>query len=196
MAATVQPSHRPFTALKTFLRKNALPNALRSGAALALTALLPLTGCVSTLPPKGVKLANNFDAHRFQGTWHEILRFNHPDEAGLTRVTAKYSQQADGKWFVTDRAWQNATGQWVGSTTEIRNPDQHPGTLRLRHQKPRHVVIIDNDHTLALICSTTAQQFSIIAKNPDPDPTRLERIMEQAKAAGFPIKEAFWVPTK
>jgi len=192
MAATVQPSHHPFTALKTFLCKN----ALRSGAVLALTALLPLTGCVSAKPPKGVKLANNFDVRRFQGTWHEILRFNHPDEAGLTRVTARYSQQADGKWLVTDRAWQNATGQWVGSTTEIRKPEDHPGTLRLRHNKPRHVVIIDNDHTVALICSTTAQHFSIIAKNLDPDPTRLERVIEQGRAAGFPIKEAFWVPTK
>ncbi len=192
MAATVQPSPRPFIALKMFLRKH----ALHSGAALALTALLPLTGCASSRPPKSVKVANNFDAHRFQGTWYEILRFNHPDEAGLTRVTAKYSQQADGKWLVTDRAWQNATGQWVGSTSEIRNPDQQPGTLKLKHKKPRHVILIDNDHTLAVLCSTTAQQFTIIAKNPDPDPARLERIMVQAENMGFPIREAFWVPTK
>jgi lipocalin len=62
--------------------------------------------------------------------------------------------------------------------------------------KPRHVIVIDNDHTLALVCGPNQQDFSIISKSTDPDAARLERIMTQAQAAGFPVREAFWVPTK
>ena len=175
--------------LKTLVRKFGLRAA-------SVLALLPLFGCVSQQPPKGLKTANNFDARRFQGTWHEILRYNYPNEAGLTRVTATYSKQGNGTWIVTDRAWKNAAGQWVGSTSEIRDPEKLQGTLQLKSRKPRHVIFIDNDHTIAVVCGPTAQQFSVISKTPLPDSARLERIMVQAEDAGFPIREAFWVPTK
>jgi apolipoprotein D and lipocalin family protein len=192
MAAPVQTSLSLQSARQNVSKKR----EIRFLGALLLASLLPLTGCVSSLPPKGLRTANNFDAHRFQGTWHEILRYNSRDEAGLTRVTSNYRQQADGKWVVTDRAWKNAEGHWVGSTTSIKDPDKSPGTFRLMFHKPRHVIVIDNDHTLALVCGPNQQDFSIISKSTDPDAARLERIMTQAQAAGFPVREAFWVPTK
>ena len=189
MAALVQRTPLRSSMPKTLLSKFGLHAA-------TVLALLPLSGCVIQPPPKGLKTANNFDARRFQGTWHEILRYNCPDEAGLTRVTATYSKQGNGTWVVTDRAWKNTAGQWVGSTSEIRDPEKTQGTLLLKYRKPRHVIFIDNDHTLALVCGPNAQHFSIISKSLLPDSARLERIMAQAEDAGFPMREAFWVPTK
>lgn len=165
--------------------------AIAAGSALGL---LCLTGC-ATKVPAGVVLAKNFDPLRFEGTWYELTRTDHPDEAGLTRVTATYKRNADGSWLVTDRAWSNAEGMWVGSQRSAKAGEQ-PASLRLKNAKPRNVVLIDSEHTMALVCSNTYKQFWIISKNPDPEPNRFDRMVTAAQEIGFPVKEAIVLPTR
>lgn len=162
-----------------------------AGSALAL---LCLTSC-ATKVPAGVVVAKNFDPLRFEGTWYELARTNHPDEAGLTRVTATYKRNSDGSWLVTDRAWSNAEGIWVGSERSAKSGDQ-PANLKLKNAKPRNVVLIDSDHTMALVCSNTYRQFWIISKNPEPEPNRFDRMITAAQEIGFPVKEAIVLPTR
>lgn len=140
-------------------------------------------------------MAKNFDPLRFEGTWYELARTNHPDEGGLTRVTSTYIRKNDGTWLVTDRAWSNADGAWVGSERAAK-PGEFPASLRLKHAKPRNIVLIDSEHTMALVCSNTYRQFWIISKNPDPEPARFDKMLSAAQEAGFPVKEAMVLPTR
>jgi apolipoprotein D and lipocalin family protein len=157
-------------------------------------ALLSFTGCATKIPT-GVVVAKNFDPLRFEGTWYELARTNHPDQAGLTRVTSTYKRNSDGSWLVTDRAWSNADGMWVGSQRSAKAGEQ-PASLNLKHAKPRNIVLIDSDHTMALVCSNTYRQFWIISKNPDPEPARFDRMVAAAQENGFPVKEAIVLPTR
>ncbi len=184
MAVQDRPSH---SLRVTF----SLPTAcsLLSG----VVALLTLTGC-STVP-KGLETARNFDPLRFEGTWHEIARTNHPDEAGLTRVSTNFKRTPDGNWLLTDRAWSNAEGTWVGGARTAKSGDV-PGSFKVRHSKPRYVAMIDSEHTMAVVCSSTINQFWLLSKNPEPDSSRTERMLGLAQEAGFPVKEAFFVPTR
>jgi apolipoprotein D and lipocalin family protein len=200
MAAQVQkfPTSTPF------------PQICTTVVVLGSLATLFLGACKTM--PKGIETAKNFNLQKFEGVWHEIARSNNAQEAGLTHVTSQYRRMADGKWLINTRAWDGANGDWVGSTRististaaktaegkpSAENPTSgNPASFQLGHGNPRHVVIIDNDHTLALVCGKHYRDFWIISKSPTPEQSRLERLMTLALDAGFPVKEAFFVPTQ
>ena len=165
-----------------------------AGMVFGCLATLLLSSCKSTPMPKGIETAKNFDPNKFEGIWYEIARNNNAEEAGLTHVTSQYRRAADGKWLINTRAWDGANGNWVGSTRISVTPATGtPASFKLGHGRPRHVVIIDNDHTLALVCGKYYRDFWIISKSANPDQTRLERLMMVALNAGFPVKDAFYV---
>ncbi len=169
---------------------NAKVASLLGGALLLMFS----TGCATKIPT-GVIVAKNFDPLRFEGLWYELSRTDSKEEAGLTRVTAQYKRNPDGSWLVTDRAWSNAEGRWLGSERKATAGDS-PASLKLKHVKPRNIVLIDSEHTMALMCSNTYRQFWIISKNPDPEPSRFDKMVAAAQELGFPIKEALIIPTR
>jgi apolipoprotein D and lipocalin family protein len=146
--------------------------------------------------PKGIETAKNFDPYKFEGIWHEIARSNNAQEAGLSHVTSQYRRAADGKWLINTRAWDGANGAWVGSSRISPPTAGTHASFKLGHGNSRHVVIIDNDHTLALVCGKHYNDFWIVSKSQNPEQSRLERLMMVALDAGFPVKEAFYVPTR
>jgi apolipoprotein D and lipocalin family protein len=164
--------------------------SLMSGA----LALLCFGGCVTKIP-KGVVAAKNFDPLRFEGTWYELTRTNECGQAGLTRVTATYKRNSDGSWLVTDRAWSNAEGIWLGSERKA-SAGEHPASLKVKHAPPRNIVLIDSEHTMALMCSNSYKKFWIISKNPEPEPSRFDKMVTAAQELGFPVKEAIVIPTR
>jgi apolipoprotein D and lipocalin family protein len=187
MAAQVQkfPSFNPCPPLRT------------ASLVLGCFATLVLGACKATPLPKGIETAKNFDLNKFEGIWHEIARSNNAEEAGFTHVTSQYRRGADGKWLINTRAWDGAKGIWVGSTRISTTPATgKPASFKLSHGNPRHVVIIDNDHTIALVCGKHYRDFWIISKSPNPDQARLDRLMMVALDSGFPVKDAFYVPTR
>jgi len=187
MAAQVQkfPPTHPFPPLRTI------------GMVFGCFATLVLGACKATPVPKGIETAKNFDMNKFEGIWHEIARSNNAEEAGLTNVTSQYRRGADGKWLINTRAWDGAKGIWVGSTRVSTTPATgKPASFSLGHGNPRHVVIIDNDHTIALVCGKYYRDFWILCKSPNPDQARLDRLMMVAQDAGFPVREAFYVPVR
>jgi apolipoprotein D and lipocalin family protein len=168
-----------------------------AGILTATFATLLLSACKTAPMPRGIETAKNFDMHKFEGIWHEIARSNNKEEAGLTHVTSQYRRARDGKWLINTRAWDVAKGVWVGSSKMSMTPSNGtPASFRLSRGNPRHVVIIDNDHTIALVCGKRYRDFWIISKTPTPDQARLERLMMVALDAGFPVKDAFYVPNR
>jgi apolipoprotein D and lipocalin family protein len=179
--------------IKTALIRSIRAISMVVGCAFALASM---AGC-KTKPPHGLEAAKNFDINKFEGIWHEIIRVNDKEELGLTRVTYDFRRTPDEKWLITTRAWKNAEGRWLGSQKIAKSPStQYPASFQLGHGHPRHVVIIDNDHSLAVMCGKNYREFWVISKNPNPDPNRLGTILGLAEAAGFPVKEAFFVPTR
>lgn len=157
-------------------------------------SLLTLSGCATPKNiPSGLETAKNFDPLRFEGTWHEIVRTNNKEEVGLTRVTTTFKRKQDGSWLLTNRAWKNELGGFVGSA-QTATPGATPGSFIVKDGNPKFIVVIDQEHSLALACSSSFKQFWILSKNPDPESSRLERMMALASEAGFPMKESFFVP--
>lgn len=169
----------------------------RAGLALGALATLSLGACKSAPAPKGIETAKNFDPLKFEGIWYEIARNNVADEKGFTHVTSQYRRAADGKWLINTRAWDGSHGDWVGSThVSPKLSKTKQASFLLGHGNPRHVVIVDNEHTIALVCGKRYTDFWIISKSPTPDQSRLERMMTVALNTGFPVKGAFFVPTQ
>lgn len=173
------------------------PAVRTAGILLGCIASLLLGACKTAPMPKGIENAKNFDPNKFEGTWHEIARSNNVQETGLTHVSTHYRRAAMGKWLVNTRAWDGANGIWVGSTYASTTPSTGtPASFKISRNEVRHVVIIDNEHTLALVCGKRYRDFWIVSKSPTPDQSRVERLMTVALDAGFPVKDAFYVPTR
>jgi apolipoprotein D and lipocalin family protein len=187
MAAQSQPPS-PFPLNLSFRRASVLLGAL---------ATLSLGACKTAPAPKGIETAKNFDPLKFEGIWYEIARNNVAEEKGFTHVTSQYRRATDGKWLINTRAWDGSHGTWVGSThLSPKLSGTKQASFLLGHGNPRHVVVVDNEHTIALVCGKRYNDFWIISKSPTPDQSRLERLMMVALNTGFPVKGAFFVPTR
>ena len=164
---------------------------------LPLVPLLTTSGCQSTLTPKGLTAAKNFDGRKFEGTWHQILRSDIPEEAGLSCISYQFKRVDQDEWTVILRGWNSADGRWQGSTQRgVALKEQASGTIRLGLARPRTVAIIDEEHTMAVLCGKKYRHFAVFSKNPDPEPQRLERMLAAAREVGFPVEETFFVPTR
>jgi apolipoprotein D and lipocalin family protein len=176
---------------------NRYPAIRSAGLMIGCIASLFLGACKTAPMPKGIENAKNFDPNKFEGTWYEIARSNNVPEAGLTHVTTHYRRAAKSKWLINTRAWDGVNGIWVGSThVSTTPPTGSPASFQISRREARHVVIIDNEHTLALVCGERYRDFWIVSKSPTPDQSRVARLMTVALDAGFPVKEAFYVPAR
>ena len=72
-----------------------------------LCALLGLSSChggnSTEIDNRTVQI---FDVPRFMGKWHEIARYDHRFEKGMTRVTATYTLLPNGRIKVLERGIQ------------------------------------------------------------------------------------------
>lgn len=181
-------------------RRVAAPNKGLLSLGILLLPLVPLlltSGCQSSLTPKGLKAAKNFDGRKFEGTWHQILRSDIPEEAGLSCVSYQFQRVEQDEWTVILRGWNSAEGRWMGSTQKgVSLKEGAPGTIRLGLASPRTIAIIDDEHTMAVLCGKKFRHFAIFSKNPDPERQRLERMLAAAREVGFPVEETFFVPTR
>jgi apolipoprotein D and lipocalin family protein len=192
--ASQEPSHTP--ALPKNGSAPTSASRVTGFATITLTALLSLSGCATKKTiPAGLETAKNFDPLRFEGTWHQIVRTNTKEEAGLTRVTTTFKRKQDGSWLLVNRAWKNELGSYVGGA-QTALAGAKPGTFNVKDGSPKFIVVIDQEHSLALACGETYDRFWILSKNPEPEGGRLERMMSLAADAGFPVKEAFFVPVR
>lgn len=165
----------------------------------ATAALLLLTLAACTGRPEGVEVVRGFDAARYGGQWFEVMRLDHRFERGLTNVTASYTPRADGSIGVVNRGfdpkgcrWRQADGRAVFQDS----PDI--ASLSVTFFWPfaggYHVVELDRqDYGWALISGPTRGYLWILARRPDLDPAIRARLVERARALGFPTDELILV---
>mgnify|MGYP000644569119 CR=1 FL=1 len=72
-----------------------------------LCALLDLGSCQSGNSTEiDNRTVQTFDVQRFMGKWHEIARYDHRFEKGMTRVTATYTLLPNGRIEVLNAGYK------------------------------------------------------------------------------------------
>ncbi len=164
----------------------------------ALVLALGFAGCVR-LPP-GVPSVESFDLNRYQGTWYEIARLDHPFERGLMNVAATYTPRGDGSIEVWNRGYNPAKGRWQ----EIRGralplpPPAAVGRLKVSFFRPFYgaynVIALDQEqYRYAMVCGPSRSYLWILAREKRLESALLDRLVSRAAELGFPTAELITV---
>ncbi len=154
-----------------------------------LAALALLAAC--TAPPDGIEPVGSFDAARYAGTWHEIMRLDHSFERRLTDVTATYTENPDGTLGVVNRGFDPEACAWreISGEAEFREgPDV--ASLEVSFfpliEGGYHVFALDPDYRWAVVAGPSRDYLWILARDPELDAATLTRLTALARAEGFP----------
>ncbi|GAA0793259.1 lipocalin family protein [Marinobacterium sediminicola] len=155
--------------------------------------LLTLTACTSL--PDRVEPVKNFELSRYLGTWYEIARLDHSFERGLSQVQAQYSLRDDGGVSVINRGYDAAKGEWreaEGKAYFVE--DSNTGYLKVSFFGPFYgaYVIMALDHEAyqySLVSGPDRDYLWILSRTPEMAADTLDRLITQAREAGYPVDE-------
>lgn len=169
-------------------------------ALLSVTAALLLAGC-SVAPPDNVAPVRNFDADRYLGTWYEIARLDHRFETDLAEVTATYGKREDGGISVRNRGYDVKAELW--DSVEGRayfTGESDVGSLKVSFFGPfyggYHIMALDEeapDYGYALVSGPSKKYLWVLARQPELAEATVEKLVEQAREAGFPTDGLIFV---
>ncbi len=156
-----------------------------------LAVLVVLGACAGR--PEGIEPVTGFDPARYQGTWYEVFRLDHPFERGLNNVTAEYRLRDDGKLDVINRGLDRAACEWDvadGTASFQEGPDV--ASLSVTFFWPfsgaYNVFALDREnYRWAAVAGPSRDYLWILSREPDLPPGVRSRIIEQAAALGFPV---------
>lgn len=156
-----------------------------------IAGLFALAGCVSV--PQGVTPVSGFDLDRYLGRWYEIARLDHGFERGLTNVTATYSLNEDGSVRVANRGFDAGSCEYdeqIGRATFVGDPSV--ASLGVSFFGPfeggYHVIELAPDYSYAVVSGPTKDYFWVLSRSPRMSEARLDRILDEAAANGYPIQ--------
>lgn len=152
-----------------------------------------------TARPSGIKVVNDFDIQRFQGTWYEIARLNHAFEKGLTDVSAIYEQQSDGPINVINQGYDPLQKKWYtahGTALFLDRPTI--GALKISFFWPfyggYYVVALDKQHyQWAMIAGPTHRYLWILSRERTLAAAITTQLVNQARLLNFPTEQLIFV---
>ena len=156
--------------------------------ALLLSVTLVLTGCSDKKPEK-VTAVKNFKLNEYLGTWYEIVRLEHRFEKGMEAISATYSMREDGGVKVLNKGYKTEEKEWSeaeGKAYFIESTDE--GFLKVSFFGPFYgsYIVMDTDYeTYTMISGPDLSYFWILSRTPTLDQKILDRLLAQAKEAGF-----------
>lgn len=160
---------------------------------LALLAVLWLGGCTG-LPP-GIEPVRDFEPQRYLGRWYEIMRLDHGFERGLSDVTATYTLLEDGTLGVLNRGFDREACEWREAEGRAEfQADPATASLSVTFFWPfaggYHVFALDREnYDWAVVAGPNRDYLWILARQPALPAPLEQRLVEQARALGFPVEE-------
>lgn len=155
---------------------------------LSLALVLFVTGCEDKKPQK-VTPIENFKLSEYLGTWYEIARLEHRFEKGMEAISATYSMREDGGVKVLNKGYKTKEKEWSdaeGKAYFVQSPEK--GFLKVSFFGPFYgsYIVMDTDYeTYTMISGPDLSYFWILSRKPTLDEKILNRLLAQAKEAGF-----------
>jgi apolipoprotein D and lipocalin family protein len=155
---------------------------------LSFALVLLVTGCEEKKPQK-VTPVENFKLNEYLGTWYEIARLEHRFEKGMEATSATYSMREDGGVKVLNKGYKTEEKEWSeaeGKAYFVESTDK--GFLKVSFFGPFYgsYIVMDTDYeTYTMISGPDLSYFWILSRKPTLDEKILNRLLAQAKEAGF-----------
>ena len=159
----------------------------------ALVLAVLLYACNSNHAP--LPTVPELDVQQYAGTWYEIARLPNRFEKGLECVTATYTVLPNGKIEVRNKGHKTEN---PSDTEEVKGkahvPDpQHPGRLKVTFFWPFSgdywILDLAPDYSYSLVGEPSRENLWILSRTPEMDEATYTRLLEKAKAQGFPVEQ-------
>ncbi|GLI54819.1 membrane protein [Propionigenium maris DSM 9537] len=156
-----------------------------------LILLLLFTACDSGekigVADKGIK---DFKVERYMGEWHEVARIDNRFERGLTRVTARYYRDSEGRIRVVNRGWNAEKNKWKEARGWIRTTEVS-GRLRVSFFRPFYsdyrVLQVEEDYRYALVGGSRRNYLWILSREEEIPEDLVEEYTEKARELGYEV---------
>ncbi|WP_228160549.1 lipocalin family protein [Marinobacter bohaiensis] len=164
---------------------------------LSLFLVVLLAGCTGV--PDRVQPVTGFQPDRYLGTWYEIARLSHPFEEGLSYVQATYTENEDGSIDVLNEGFNAEEGQWEradGVAKFVGEPET--AHLKVSFFGPFYasyvVMALDKQgYQYSLVTGPDRDYLWILSRKPTLDEPTRQRLVAQARDAGYPVDDLIWV---
>jgi apolipoprotein D and lipocalin family protein len=130
-----------------------------------------------------------FVLERYLGWWHEIARYDHRFERGLTQVLAEYTQLADGVIGVVNTGF-NSVKRRPSRILGKAKVTEVPGLLRVsffwRFYSDYRVLALGDNYDWALVSAGRGDRFLwILARTEKLPQETLDLVLATARKRGF-----------
>ena len=140
----------------------------------------------------GARGVEDFRVERYLGEWQEVARIDNSFERGLTRVTAHYSRDAQGRIRVLNRGWNGEKNRWKEAEGWIKTTEV-PGRLRVSFFRPFYsdyiVLSVDRDYQYALVGGSRSNYLWILARRREVPEGVMKEYIARAEKLGYEVEK-------
>ena len=160
-------------------------------ALLTILALVALVGCKST---STLDVVTGFEPDRYLGLWYEVARYPHRFEKNLSSVSAQYSRNDDGTIKVTNRGYNDNSGEWktIDGGAKLKG-DSDIGWLRVSFFKPYYasykIIHLNDEYTQAIVTGPSYGYLWILSRTPSLTDSEMEMLITKTSNFGFDRNE-------
>jgi len=155
-----------------------------------LFPVLLLPGCSSFDEIEPVPAVEDFRVSRYMGEWYELARSPNPFENGLTRVTATYSWQSNGKVKIVNRGYSAEKKQYstVTGSAEMKRKST-TGELKVCFFWPftaeYRIIALEKDYRHAVVIDGKQEYIWILAREKSLPEAEMNELLDMARGLGF-----------
>lgn len=169
----------------------------RLAALLKIVSMVFFTGCWTTRQSVDLTPSGSVDLPRYLGRWHEIARFDHWFERGLSHTKATYTLLEDGCIRVVNTGLKDGmTKEAVGKAKQTLQP----GLLRVTFFWPFYgeyrILWVDENYQHALVGGENSAYLWILARTPTIEPPVRKSILAEARCRGYDTEKLVWIEQK
>lgn len=162
-------------------------------------AVLILTQVAAGAAPDPLRVVPELDLERYAGTWYEIARLpNRFQRKCAGEVKATYSLRPDGRITVVNQC-RSGDGTLDDAAGVARRVAGRPGSVLQVRFAPAvlsflpavwgdyQVIALDADYQHAVVGTPDRSYLWILARTPQIDRGRYERLLDDARRQGFDV---------
>ena len=155
-----------------------------------------LNSCAS-IPPKA-KPVENFNVHRYLGTWYEIARFDFRFERNLDNTSANYTLDKSGNVKVLNSGYNIVKNEWskADGLAKFRG-EKNVAALKVSFFGPFYsgynVVALDENYQYALIAGKNLDYLWILSRTKELPSDIKTNYLKIASEIGYDTSKLIWV---